>query len=386
MLSHTNYLDQRRFESLDGLRAISILLVFTAHPASQHLWPRFHGSAGVTLFFVLSGFLITTLLLREESKAGRVSFSAFYIRRLFRIYPMFFLVLGLYCVLIYGLGLQPERRAAFTENLPYFLLFFPEHSIFFNSTSVEVPFNMAWSIGIEEKFYLVWPLLGFGLLAHRRVRRLSVLVTIAVALAVVSLLPFDWTRAVAPYAHIAFGSLAAVLLHSGKTFHVVAVLGRRSVLAGVVLLAIALQLGTDEILGGGRLYVAYGFVVACVVIGLVTSAHPEYNWLSSRPMLYLAGLSYVLYLIHNFGLNLAEAVIPNSASMPWSLLSTTLGIGVSVMAAGFIHAYYEEPLRRLGVRISSRQRARLDAAPPEQTWPHDPSGSTIGKPVAARSD
>lgn len=364
MLPHEDYLALRRFGRLDGLRAVSILLVFTAHPVSRQLWPHLHGSAGVTLFFVLSGFLITTLLLREESRVGRVDFVAFYLRRFFRIYPMFFLVLALYCVLILGLGLQPERRAAFVQNLWYFVLFFPEHAIFFNSSGVAVPFNMSWSIGVEEKFYFVWPLLGFLVLAHHRARRLPALLGVLVVATVVSLLPLSWGRAVSPYAHIALGAVAAVLLHSPRTYRVAAVLGRRWVLAGLCLLAVGLQLGTDQILDGGRLYVLHGLVLACVLVGHVTSNHPEHGWLGSKVMVHLGALSYVLYLIHNFGLNAAEAVVPHSAAMPWSLLSTALGIGGSVLVAHVLHVWFEEPMRLIGVRLSARRRARSAATAP----------------------
>ena len=87
-MTHADYLTIRRFGVLDGLRAIAILLVFTAHQRGD-LWPVFHGATGVTLFFVLSGYLITTLLLREEDRSGKVDFRSFYVRRTFRIYPMF---------------------------------------------------------------------------------------------------------------------------------------------------------------------------------------------------------------------------------------------------------------------------------------------------------
>src|ERR1700712_1056926 len=104
-MTHGEYLSVRRFGVLDGLRAIAILLVFTAHQRGD-LFPVFHGATGVTLFFVLSGFLITTLLLREEDRFGKVNFASFYVRRTFRIYPMYVGIVVLYCVLILGLGMD----------------------------------------------------------------------------------------------------------------------------------------------------------------------------------------------------------------------------------------------------------------------------------------
>src|SRR5262245_1891357 len=91
-LSHDEYLGVRYFTPLDGVRAIAVLMVVTWHvPAS-----RFHvvnGYRGVTAFFVLSGFLITTLGLREESKTGRLRVSGFLVRRIFRILPLYYFVL-----------------------------------------------------------------------------------------------------------------------------------------------------------------------------------------------------------------------------------------------------------------------------------------------------
>jgi peptidoglycan/LPS O-acetylase OafA/YrhL len=239
ILTFAEFRNLRRFTSLDGLRGISILLVFTAHPVAREYWLFFHGTTGVTIFFVLSGFLITTLLLREEDKYGRVDLVGFYIRRLFRIYPMFFGVFLLYCMLILGLGWEAARRGAFEANIPFFLLLFPEHSFFFNEATASVPFSMSWSIGIEEKFYLLWPMvpfsmswsigieekfyllwpiLGFTLLVGIRKIRPYVLVALAASTWALSFLPNHWGDAIAPYTHIVFGALVATLLHSERGY------------------------------------------------------------------------------------------------------------------------------------------------------------------------
>src|SRR5215218_3338351 len=137
-MPHEEYLSIRRFGVLDGLRAIAILLVFTAHQRGD-LFPFFHGATGVTLFFVLSGYLITTLLLREEGRTGKVDFASFYVRRTFRIYPMYLGVIALYCVLILGVGMDSGRRGLWVENLP-FIVWFPEHLPFFRTTELYPPF------------------------------------------------------------------------------------------------------------------------------------------------------------------------------------------------------------------------------------------------------
>src|SRR6187551_1792962 len=89
--THADYLAQRRFPGLDGLRAIAASMVVLFHFGGPDI---VQGWIGVHLFFVLSGFLITTLLLREHDRAGRVALVDFYLRRAFRILPVYFLVLA----------------------------------------------------------------------------------------------------------------------------------------------------------------------------------------------------------------------------------------------------------------------------------------------------
>ena len=389
-LGHGEYLSTRRFPALDGLRAIAVLLVFTAHPADRTLWAPLHGSTGVTLFFVLSGFLITTLLLREEARYGRVSFRGFYLRRLFRIYPMYFAVLALYCVLILGLGFQADRRNAFVDNVPWMVLLVPEHAMFAAPAGVQVPFNGSWSIGIEEKFYLVWPLLAFLALTRFRRGRLPVAAGLAAVLLVVSLVD-PGLGFVNPYVHLLLGVLVALLLHAPEHYRRLSWLGRPPVLlvAGVVVLAA--QLSTDRIeLGAGNLYGLHGVLLALLLAGLVTTRTRAIAWLSSRPMVHLGALSYVLYLIHNFFLNAAEAVLPSGWGAPGSLLSTSVGIAAAVGVAHLLHRFYEEPARRLGVRLSRRiARGPAVAGGPATLAPlapgaDDGGASTEGEPSRAQ--
>ncbi len=355
-ISHETFLARRRFEVLDGVRAISILLVFTAHPAYQVFWQHFHGQAGVTIFFVLSGFLITSLLIREHARWGRVDLIGFYIRRLFRIYPLFFLVLGVYCVLILGLGLQADRRGTFLQHLPGYVFFFPEGAVIGN-TGLAVPFDGSWSIGIEEKFYLVWPLLGFVLLAGTARTRLIALIGISAALTTATFIP-GWPQFLAPYAHITYGAIAAILVHQRSSYRVVSSAGRPAVLAVLLAALAVLQLGTPLILQGGPLYAPFGLLVAAAICGLVTTSSSRATAvLRSRPAVYIGALSYALYLVHNFGLNAAESVVPAGWGLGGSLLSTALGIGGSFVVCHFLHRWFEEPLRRLGVRLAHRRRA-----------------------------
>jgi peptidoglycan/LPS O-acetylase OafA/YrhL len=154
----------RRLSGLDGLRAAAVLLVI-----ADHLFPNFAGGGiGVNLFFVLSGFLITTLLVAERHKTGRIHLGLFYLRRLLRLYPALIVMVVVVVAVTHAL-LAGVFAATYTANLAGLVGFTPD------------PFGHTWSLAAEEQFYLVWPLALIGLFRHRRL-----LIGIVVVAALVS--------------------------------------------------------------------------------------------------------------------------------------------------------------------------------------------------------
>lgn len=148
------YRDTTRFGSLDGLRFLCILAVLWHHsPLTpiylDQLQLAGRGFAGVDFFFVLSGFLITTLLLREEAEKGGFSLRGFYWRRILRIVPVYFLVVTL--VAVYFIGWKGQGQ--WSELLPYYYLFLS------NFLVGDIPLlDPTWSLAVEEQYYLIWPL------------------------------------------------------------------------------------------------------------------------------------------------------------------------------------------------------------------------------------
>ena len=137
--------------SLDGLRAFSIVLVLIAHVSLQYPWLRRFvehvGNYGVRIFFVISGFLITGLLLKELTKTGRISLKSFYIRRTLRIFPAFY---------VYVLTVVILAWAGILILLPGDLL----HAVTYTMNYHMVRswwLNHMWSLSVEEQFYLLWP-------------------------------------------------------------------------------------------------------------------------------------------------------------------------------------------------------------------------------------
>lgn len=154
---HERFRSTRFFASLDGLRCLSILAVIWHHTAghSFDLALSRRGHHGVTLFFAISGFLITTLLLREKQRLGDISLRKFYMRRSLRIFPLYYTVLLIYIALVAAMERGTHAGREFWGNLPAYATY--TSNWFVDLKGERVIFYFAWSLATEEQFYLVWP-------------------------------------------------------------------------------------------------------------------------------------------------------------------------------------------------------------------------------------
>jgi len=163
--------------SLDGLRAISVILVIAGHAAlygpSSRGWQLFsllflNAEIGVTWFFVISGFLITTLLLRELSGTGQISLKSFYIRRALRILPPLYVFICVVVLLKYAFGLAvPGQRIWTAATFTYNIVKHPPWGSWW--------LGHTWSLSVEEQFYLCWPFLLFISIKASRARSVAVI-------------------------------------------------------------------------------------------------------------------------------------------------------------------------------------------------------------------
>lgn len=161
------------FPELDGLRFVAFALVFLFHQGvpSSVLAPligrsaarcfRENGWVGVQLFFILSGYLITTLLLREEAAFGRVDLRAFWVRRVLRIWPLYYLTVAVVFGLmpwLDGSFTYPAGRQSVARHVPAFLAFLGNWSMIFRGPVSSDAQSVLWSVCVEEQFYLAVPL------------------------------------------------------------------------------------------------------------------------------------------------------------------------------------------------------------------------------------
>ena len=356
-LSYAEYRDARHFTALDGLRAVSVLLVVLAHAHGREDWLWIRGANGVTVFFVLSGYLITTLALREEAVRGRIDLAAFYLRRTFRILPMYYLALAVYCVLVLVVHADPARHDKFVQALPYYLTYLQEWP---HLLVKDVPFELSWSLGIEEKFYLVWPVLGFILL--RKHFRLRLGTTLALAAACTAAACFTWWgKFVLFYAHILIGCALAVLLDDPVAFARLRGLARPVPAILITVLAIAVHFTTDA--ARPWTHVLFAATVALVLVGLVAGSSPVTRALNWPPLVWLGGISYGVYLFNQVGLHAAMRVVPVQWGPPGDGLAMALGLAMTLALCEVLHRYLEIPLMQYGRALAKQRKSMQGCAP-----------------------
>ena len=365
-LAHADYLTMRRFAGLDGLRAIAATLVVLFHNQGPDI---LQGWIGVQIFFVLSGFLITTLLLREHASTGRVDLGNFYLRRAFRILPVYLFILGLISVglLVAGkFASDPLGRQ------------FPLYLLFGNEFTIGGPFGQSWTLGIEQKFYLVWPVLAFTTIVIGRTARASRRAALTGGLLTLALAAIPFTVDSDPkgwpvnYVSILLGCAVALAMHDPRGYRVLRPLTQPGVAAlvgaGFVVVHLSLRPIRDLV---GQLvpdmpdYVTlvpvYALAVA-ILLPAVVAPGPVSWLLSRRLMTFLGDRSYAIYLVQNLAQGLVLLLVPTLTGLGRAIPVAL----VAVLFAHVIHCWVERPMIERGRRIVANRRARStpDSAPP----------------------
>ena len=218
--TYERFTAQRRFAALDGLRCLAILAVIGHHALGPSV-QAFSLGVGVDLSFAISGFIITTLLVREHRRTGSIDVRRFYLRRTLRIFPLYFAVLGGYVAIVLLTKRGTTAGDDFIHHIPAFATY---TSNWFVPLDRSGPiFFYAWSLATQEQFYLLWAPALLLTLMPGRVGRAGALVVIAIVVneLVVNLtgghaLPLTMLRSIAP--PICLGALWALLLHSPAGF------------------------------------------------------------------------------------------------------------------------------------------------------------------------
>ena len=288
--------------SLDGIRGIAILLVIGIHLAN---WPP-GGYFGVQIFFVLSGFLITTILLEQHGSQGRISLRKFYLRRCRRLFPALVVALAGY-LLLNVVRLATSSSLGWDELKPRLvavavgITYCKDLTLAFGHHHHADALNPLWSLGVEEQFYIVWPLLLILLLRSRRSLVFWLVLILGLAVVNRSRLALDgdswWRLYTGPDANavsVIAGCLAASLHLAGVRLH-----SRVSnVLMATSLVLLIVFCGFNSLYS--HLLISVPVVAAasvCLILAAVRTG-PLARALAFRPLVFTGRISYSLYLWH----------------------------------------------------------------------------------------
>lgn len=279
----------RYMPALDGLRAVSVFMVFAIHAFPGGTFP---GGLGVDVFFVISGFLITTILLREHNKTGRISLRKFYLKRALRLYPAFLVMVA---VFLAAFSLLQITFARDLRDSAISLTYLSNIWMTVTGTSLN-HLSHTWSLAMEEQFYLVWPLMLILILRLGMPR--SAIVILLGVLTAASFVGWVLTADDFPYnpltkaGGLLVGCIAAVLVErrpwESKT------LAYCSVAAFVLVFAAE----TAGWIGREISMPVASVAVAGMILHLAYGQGWLVTALSGRIVTYLGSISYAIYLWH----------------------------------------------------------------------------------------
>lgn len=276
--------------SLDGLRAIAVALVMLLH---GHFYLGKNGQIGVAVFFTLSGFLITTLLLEEYQKTNRVSFLGFYIRRTMRLFPGLYVLLlfvVIYAILYKSIGNQDiifkeALSAAFYVNNISWKWGWGNSALILGHT---------WSLACEEQFYLIWPWILLIAIKFRSLLKLQYFLILFITVSWIFKSKGIYPDIVSSIIQesIFIGCLGALLRWNN-------VLPKINTSHTMICLFIILIVGILPIHFQFNLFNPCAILTIIVILGLVNNSTNLCNKiLANRPMIFMGKISYSLYLWH----------------------------------------------------------------------------------------
>ena len=358
------------FPGLNGIRFIAALLViidhtelFKSYLGLPTLWGNSYssylGAFGVSIFFVLSGFLITYLLLVEK-KEGSIQIKHFYLRRILRIWPLYYLLVLLgFLVIPYLSFLQvPQYSSEMSDYLDRFLLFF---GLAANVAFVYFPTvafaNILWSVAVEEQFYLFWPHV-----VKIKQKLLGVMLFLLFLYLMLKFFAgeldpkFEELVIRTRFSSMIIGGIGAYLLFHQKAF--IQLLYHR--LVQIALLFLFIVLGMDWIDFKSLTWMQDELIslVLCGLIINVASTTQSIINLENSVFSYLGKLSYGLYVYHLFAVVLVlkglPTLLPIQVWSPWISYPVTLGL-ILLLTTGISHlsyTHFESYFLRKKVRFS----------------------------------
>lgn len=342
--------------SLDGIRASAAFIVFVSHAGSEGVIP---GLFGVTVFFFLSGYLITTLLRIEYERYKQISLRKFYLRRIFRILPPMYIVLAMMAILAVT-GVVPSKMT-WDGLLAQFAHLSNYYQIFFGETGIAPDTGAMWSLAVEEHFYLLFPLCLILLLRRFGRRRAAIILTgvcilvLAWRCALVQGFKVDpmYTRAAtdARLDSILFGCIMALGMNpmlDAKS----SVMSDRQWAVVLALAVVALVLSfvyREPLFREAIRYSVQGVALFPVFYCAVRFPHwSVFRWTEWRAVRGFGLISYTFYLCHQMSLKRAEHYLGNTLGS--SIIGFVAAVAFSILMYLLVEKRMADWRRRLQAR------------------------------------
>jgi peptidoglycan/LPS O-acetylase OafA/YrhL len=358
--------------SLDGIRAISVLIVVLGHSGLEALVP---GGLGVTIFFFLSGYLISTLMLAEHERTGAINILNFYARRVFRLMPPLIITLAI----AYGLTYSGLLAGAITsKGLAAQLLYFANYyGLFFDpGNTIPEGTGILWSLAVEEHFYIFYPLLMTLLLGSALRPR-----TIGTLLGVVCLVVLAWRYHLVQSAgfvpdrtyyasdtridSIAYGCILALVLNPVRQLHRPGSmsLAQWAVLATAAAAMLLTLLYRDPTFRETARYSIQGLALMPIFYFAVRySDNQLFRYLNTPWAITLGTYSYTIYLIHYVVIRSIDKNFPAVAAKSLILFPIALVISIAYAAAveRFVEPYFRQLRRKFRPAPTKKQPSLAD--------------------------
>jgi peptidoglycan/LPS O-acetylase OafA/YrhL len=365
------------FDAIDGLRTFAVSIVMLFHFGL----PIFAGTIGVDAFFVLSGFLITSIMMKDFQEHEKVRFAWFWSRRLRRLLPGIILVVAfvaIYAAMFSPIYMKPAIASDIFSTLTYTANwhFIVTQSYFLGDGTVSPLLHM-WSLAVEEQFYIFWPLIFWMLTLikpNKSIRSKTLLFSILLVLFSSLQMYRLWDPMSPDRAYmgtdsrafqIAIGAALAAACFGLDSIRIQRFKRELLILVSLMgLLVLSFQLGTADGLKnwyatGGAFLVA--LLSALVILGVISGPSTSSRLLSVSPLTYLGKLSYGMYLwhwpIYIFSIDLIREKYPNSTALATVFFLYPLTV---LLAAASYH-FFENPIR-FGPRFSSVSHRKSIAA------------------------
>lgn len=329
--------DKKTIPNLDGLRGVSIILVMIHHipPLTSTIGLNLqqNGRLGVMLFFVISGFLITHLALKEKRLTGIFNLKDFYLRRALRIFPLYYAVLSIVCFLVYALNVySPEAKQEFSERLLSYFFYYS------NLTGpIHGPYSLLWSLAVEEQFYLCFALI-FYFCSTAWSRNIFFTLTV-----VRLLMPFwgpyfveqHFVLIALRYQEAILLGVSTAYLYENQVFYrrfsryIGNFYGLIAIIVSIVLCLLLFSVNNDRWLETA-IDVLFALLVATAAIA------PPLPWIGGPLLSHIGKISYGIYLFHTIVFFGVKRFV---SSESWIVFS--IGAPITIFIATLSYRYFE---------------------------------------------